>query len=158
MPTNMYGPGDNYDLATSHVLPALIRKFHEAKSERKPSVTVWGTGRPRREFLHCDDMAAACIHLLENPRQLQDLLKSEAPPLVNVGCGEDLTIAELAAKIRDAVGAKVEIQYDTSKPDGTPQKLLDISLIRSLGWQPRIPLAEGLRSTYAEVRSVIRPA
>jgi GDP-L-fucose synthase len=150
MPTNMYGPGDNYDLASSHVLPALIRKFHEAKAERKSSVTVWGTGRPRREFLHADDMAAACIHLLENSKMLQDLLSSDAPPLVNVGCGKDLTIAELAAAIRDAVGAKVEIEYDGSKPDGTPQKLLDISLVRSLGWQPRIALAEGLRATYAE--------
>ena len=150
MPTNLYGPGDNYDLNTSHVLPALLRKFHEAKAGAKPAVTVWGTGRPRREFLHANDMAAACIHLLENSKKLEDLLKSEAPPLVNVGCGEDLSIAELAAKIRDAVGAEVAIEYDCSKPDGTPQKLLDISLIRSLGWQPRIPLEAGLRSTYAE--------
>jgi GDP-L-fucose synthase len=149
MPTNLYGPGDNYDLSTSHVLPALVRKFHEAKAEGRPMVTVWGTGRPRREFLHSDDMAAACIHILEQKR-LQFLESPEHPPLVNIGCGEDLTIAELAAKIRDAVGARVEIQYDTSKPDGTPQKLLDISLIRSLGWQPRIPLTEGMRLTYSD--------
>ena len=149
MPTNLYGPGDNYDLATSHVLPALLRKFHEAKVVGKPAVTVWGTGRPRRELLHSDDMAAACIHILKQ-KNLQFLESAEHPPLINVGCGEDLTIAELAAQVRDAVGAKVKIEYDTSKPDGTPQKLLDISLIRSLGWQPRIPLAEGLRATYAE--------
>ena len=149
MPTNLYGPGDNYDLNTSHVLPALLRKFHEAKVRNNPRVTVWGTGTPRREFLHSDDMAAACVFLVE--RENLGVLESlERPPLVNVGCGEDLTIAELAEQIREAVGSRAEIVYDRSEPDGTPQKLLDIGLIRSLGWQPRIALAEGLRSTYRE--------
>jgi GDP-L-fucose synthase len=149
MPTNLYGPGDNYDLQTSHVLPALIRKFHEAKLRKEPSVTVWGTGRPRREFLHSDDMAAACVHLLEHSDRVRGVLGAERAPLVNVGCGEDLTIAELAEQVRAALGSQAEIVYDRSKPDGTPQKLLDIGLIRSLGWQPRISLAEGLRTTYA---------
>ena len=149
MPTNLYGPGDNYDLQTSHVLPALIRKFHEAKLAHEPTVSVWGTGKPRREFLHSNDMAAACIHLLENSDKVRGALGDERPPLVNVGCGEDQSIGELAELVREAVGAKAEIAYDRSKPDGTPQKLLDIGLIRSLGWSPRIPLREGLRTTYA---------
>jgi len=149
MPTNLYGPGDNYDLATSHVLPALIRKFHEAKLRNEPTVTIWGTGQARREFLHSDDMADACIHLLELPEKtISPLLSGLHPPLVNVGCGEDQTIAKLASMVGEAVGSQSTIAYDTSKPDGTPQKLLDIGLIRSLGWQPRIPLAEGLRKTY----------
>jgi GDP-L-fucose synthase len=149
MPTNLYGPGDNYDLQTSHVLPALMRKFHEAKLRNEPTVTVWGSGKPRREFLHSDDMAGACIHLLENSDKVRAALGNDRPPLVNVGCGEDQTIAELAEQVRDAVGSKAQIVYDRSKPDGTPQKLLDIGLIRSLAWQPRIALPEGLRSTYA---------
>ena len=148
MPTNLYGPGDNYDLQTSHVLPALIRKFHEAKLRDERSVTVWGTGRPRREFLHADDMADACIHLLERSAEVRSRLGAQRPPLVNVGCGDDQTIAELATAVREAVGSRAEIEYDRTKPDGTPQKLLDISLVRSLGWKPRIGLAEGLRSTY----------
>jgi GDP-L-fucose synthase len=149
MPTNLYGPGDNYDLQTSHVLPALIRKFHEAKEKKEATVTVWGTGTPRREFLHSDDMADACIHLLEMSHgKLEKAIGVNHPPLVNVGCGEDQTIAELAEKIREAVGARVEIVYDRAKPDGTPQKLLDIGLIKSLGWQPRLSLAEGLKTTY----------
>jgi GDP-L-fucose synthase len=149
MPTNLYGPGDNYDLSTSHVLPALLRKFHEAKLRNERTVTVWGTGKPRREFLHSDDMADACIHLMELPdKALDERLGLDRPPLVNIGCGEDLTIAELAVNIRDAVGGRAEISYDLTKPDGTPQKLLDITLVRSLGWRPRIRLAAGLRSTY----------
>jgi GDP-L-fucose synthase len=148
MPTNLYGPDDNYDLQNSHVLPALIRKFHEAKLRNERSVTVWGTGAPRREFLHADDMADACIHLVEGSAEVRSRLGSHRPPLVNVGCGEDLTIAELAVAVREAVGSCSDIVYDRSKPDGTPQKLLDISLVRSLGWQPRIGLAGGLRSTY----------
>jgi len=147
MPTNLYGPGDNYDLQTSHVLPALIRKFHEAKIRNDDTVTVWGTGTPRREFLHADDMADACILLLEREK-LGVLEDPSRPPLVNVGCGQDQTIAELAEQIRDAVGARARIVYDRSKPDGTPQKLLDIGLVRSLGWQPRLSLGEGLKSTY----------
>ena len=149
MPTNLYGPGDNYDLQTSHVLPALMRKFHEAKLRDERSVTVWGTGTPRREFLHSDDMADACIHLVEHSAEVRARLGAGRAPLVNVGCGEDQTIAELAAAVRAVVGSGAEIVYDRTKPDGTPQKLLDIALIRSLGWQPRIGLSEGLRSTYA---------
>ena len=148
MPTNLYGPGDNYDLQASHVIPALIRKFHEAKLRNERSVPVWGTGRPRREFLHADDMAEACIHLLERSAEVRSRLGMQRPPLVNVGCGEDLTIAELAVAVREAVGSQADIVYDRSKPDGTPKKLLDISLVRSLGWKPRIGLTEGLRSTY----------
>ena len=147
MPTNLYGPGDNYDLQTSHVLPALIRKFHEAKIRNEGTVTVWGTGTPRREFLHSDEMAEACIFLLEKEK-LSVLDNPQRPPLVNVGCGKDQTIAELAEQVREAVGARVRIAYDRTKPDGTPQKLLDIGLISSLGWQPRLSLADGLRSTY----------
>jgi len=148
MPTNLYGPGDDYDLQASHVLPALIRKFHEAKLRNDRSVTVWGTGAPRREFLHADDMAQACIHLIERSAEVRARLGAQRPPLVNVGCGEDLTIRELAVAVREAVGSQADIVYDRSKPDGTPQKLLDISLVRSLGWRPSIGLAEGLRSTY----------
>jgi GDP-L-fucose synthase len=149
MPTNLYGPGDNYDLQSSHVLPALIRKFHEAKTGNQDSVAVWGTGAPRREFLHSDDMADACIHLLQLPDgRVEEALGSERPPLVNVGCGQDLSIAEIAEQIREMVAARARIVYDRSKPDGTPRKLLDIAFIRSLGWQPRIPLNEGLRATY----------
>jgi GDP-L-fucose synthase len=148
MPTNLYGPGDNYDLQTSHVLPALIRKFHEAKIRREETVTLWGTGTPRREFLHSDDMADACVFLLE---------KDDPPPHGFRTCTrgqhrlrEDLNISELAAEVRAAVGSDAKVVYDSSKPDGTPRKLLDISLIRSLGWKPRIKLADGLRLAYAD--------
>jgi len=151
MPTNLYGPGDNYDLEKSHVLPALIRKFHEAKVRGDKSVTVWGSGTPRREFLYSDDMADGAIHLLELPKgRLEETLGASRPPLVNLGSGVDATIAEIAAQVREAVGATAEIVYDPSKPDGTPQKLCDISLIRSLGWKPTISLSDGLRHAYSD--------
>jgi GDP-L-fucose synthase len=157
MPTNLYGPGDNYDLRTSHVLPALIRKFHEAKGVGAGEVTVWGSGTPRREFLYSDDMADACIHLMGlSQESLMEKIPAGHPPLVNVGCGEDLTIGELAGLVREAVGASAQIVYDRSKPDGTPRKLLDIGLIRALGWQPRVPLAEGLRRAYADFVAGLR--
>jgi len=154
MPTNLYGPGDYYDLEKSHVLPALIRKFHEAKASRAKTVTVWGSGTPRREFLYSEDMADACIHLMELPQERLDAaLGAARPPLINVGCGEDATIAELAAAVRKAVGAQAEVVYDRSKPDGTPRKLLDIGLVRSLGWKPRVPLEQGLALAYADFLS-----
>jgi len=140
MPTNLYGPNDNFDLETSHVLPALIRKFHEARENQSPYVVVWGTGRPRREFLHVDDLAEACLFLMDH--------YDEDEP-INIGTGEDLTISELVGIIKDVVGYLGEVKYDTSKPDGTPRKLLDVSRIRKLGWSPKIGLEEGIRMTYA---------
>ena len=139
MPTNLYGPGDNFDLRTSHVLPAMIRKFHEA-NESGGTVTLWGSGTPRREFLHTDDVASAVLHLL---RTYDD------PETINIGTGEDVTIAELAATIADVVGFDGEVVWDSSKPDGTPRKLLDVSRLRALGWEPRISLREGIADTYA---------
>ncbi len=140
MPTNLYGPGDNFDLASSHVLAALLRKFHEAKIAGASAVTVWGTGTPRREFLHVDDLADAALFLMRC---------DDSGELINVGVGEDIAIHELAMLIRDVVGYTGDIVYDTSKPDGTPRKLLDISRLRALGWQARIPLREGIAATYA---------
>ncbi|MEW1757245.1 GDP-L-fucose synthase [Streptomyces cyaneofuscatus] len=140
MPTNLYGPGDNFDLETSHVLPALIRRFHEAQRDGAPEVTLWGTGSPRREFLHVDDLAAACVRLLE-------AYDGDAP--VNVGCGEDLSIRELAEIIAEVTGYQGRIGWDTSKPDGTPRKLLDVSRLTSLGFKPQIPLRDGIARTYA---------
>jgi len=142
MPTNLYGPNDNFDLETSHVLPALIRKFHEAKIQAKPTVTLWGTGRPRREFLHVDDLADACVYLMENYSH------QEVGELVNIGTGADLTIRELAGLIRKTVGYEGGLVFDSSKPDGTPRKLLDVSRMRSLGWEAKIGLEEGIRRTY----------
>ena len=139
MPTNLYGPGDNFDLKTSHVVPALIRKFHEAKETRAGAVTIWGSGTPRRELLHVDDLADALLFLME---------RYDSPEIINVGWGEDVTIAELAALVRDVVGFEGEIELDRSKPDGTPRKLMDVTKITSLGWEPKISLADGLRSTY----------
>jgi GDP-L-fucose synthase len=139
LPTNLYGPNDNFDPQTSHVLPALIRKFHSAKREGASHVVLWGTGAPRREFMHVDDLADACVFLMQTYQGNQP---------VNIGLGEDLTIAELAALIADVVGFEGEIRYDSTKPDGTPQKLLDISRLTQLGWQARIPLREGMGSTY----------
>ena len=139
MPTNLYGPRDNFDLETSHVLPAFIRRFHEAKVSGASSVTVWGTGAPRREFLHVDDLAQACLLLLDT---------YDSAETINVGCGEDLPIKELAETVADVVGFAGTIEWDTSKPDGMPRKLLDTSRINALGWTPQISLRDGLASTY----------
>ncbi|MFE7462505.1 GDP-L-fucose synthase family protein [Streptomyces sp. NPDC057499] len=140
MPTNLYGPGDNFDPETSHVLPALIRRFHEARVTGAPQVTLWGSGSPRREFLHVDDLAAACLLLLER-------YDGEEP--VNVGCGSDLPIRELASLVRDVTGFRGSVGWDTSKPDGTPRKLLDVSRLTALGFTPRITLRDGIARTYA---------
>ena len=142
MPTNLYGPNDNYDLETSHVMAALIRKFHEAKMNNAPQVVVWGTGTPRREFLHVDDMADACVYLMENYNA------SDIGEFVNIGLGEDVTIKELAELIGEIVGYNGEIVYDIKKPDGTPQKLLDISRLHGLGWEARISLRDGIKQAY----------
>jgi GDP-L-fucose synthase len=143
MPTNLYGPNDNYDLSNSHVLPALLRKFIEAKRANAPSVTMWGTGSPRREFLHADDLADACLYLMEHYNEKQ---------LVNIGCGEDIAIIELAQLIKKITGYQGEIALDTTKPDGTPRKLLDVSKLTSLGWKQRISLEDGIQSVYDEVK------
>ncbi|MFZ3018212.1 MAG: GDP-L-fucose synthase [Gallionella sp.] len=149
MPTNLYGPGDNYDLNNSHVLPALIRKMHEAKQRGDKEVVVWGTGTPRREFLYSDDMAEACIYLLEQPEEkLQPLFGDDQPPLVNVGCGEDLTIRELAELVRDVVGFTGELVFDTSKPDGTMRKLMDVNKLKQLGWMATTSLRDGMVLAY----------
>ncbi|MEC9293246.1 MAG: GDP-L-fucose synthase [Chloroflexota bacterium] len=150
MPSNLYGPGDNYDLADSHVLPALLRKTHEAKESGSSTVEIWGTGQPRREFLYVDDMVDACIHLLNlETQKLQNILDDdEAPGLLNIGYGEDLTISELVEKIAETVGFKGDVVCDTDKPDGTPRKILDGERIRNLGWKPSTTLQEGLRLTY----------
>lgn len=149
MPTNLYGTGDNYDLRTSHVLPAMIRKFHEAKVRGDAEVPLWGTGAPRREFLCSDDMAEACIHLMALPAEtIAPMLDASAPPLVNVGCGSDLSIRELSEVVRSVVGGDAKVRWDTSKPDGTPQKLLDTTKLARLGWRPRIELREGIRRAY----------
>jgi GDP-L-fucose synthase len=176
MPTNLYGPNDNFDLETSHVLPALIRKFHEAKmsqntehyasgntdnssfvpsasslvpSDSPPSVVIWGTGRPRREFLHVDDLADACLFIMNlEEEKFRSLLTVHPSPLINIGWGRDISIKELALLIQDVVGFKGELVFDTTKPDGTPRKLLDVSKISELGWKPKISLKEGLERTY----------
>jgi len=163
MPTNLYGPGDNYHPTNSHVIPALLRKFHEAKLAGAPSVTVWGTGTPRREFLYSDDMADACVFLMNLPDdRYTALLGSDEtvtgrfePPLVNIGVGDDVTIAELAALVQQVVGYEGSIAYDTSKPDGTPRKLMDVGLINAQGWKASTPLAVGLAAAYAEFKASI---
>jgi GDP-L-fucose synthase len=139
MPTNLYGPEDNYDLDSSHVMPALIRKFHEAKVANAPAVTVWGSGKPLREFLHVDDCAAACLFLMQN---------YEGEDIVNIGVGEDITIARLAEVVGEVVGYEGEIVYDSSKPDGTPRKLVDVTRINGLGWRASIGLEDGVKRTY----------
>lgn len=144
MPTNLYGPGDNFDPETSHVLPALIRRFHEAKRDGAGEVVLWGTGTPRREFLNSDDLAAACELLLR---------RYDAPQPINVGCGEDVTIAELGEIVRDAVGFTGRIAFDPSKPDGTARKLLDVARLTALGWKPEIALRVGVREVYRHWRA-----
>jgi len=139
MPTNLYGPNDNFDLETSHVLAALLRKAHEAKTRKDRKLTVWGSGKPRREFLHVDDLAPACLLLLE---------KYDSSEIINVGCGEDISIRELAELICEVVGFDGDLAWDATKPDGTPRKLLDVSKLRALGWKPSIPLREGITRTY----------
>jgi GDP-L-fucose synthase len=139
MPTNLYGPGDNFDLEHSHVLPALIRRFHEAKQRGDEQVTVWGTGTPRREFLHVDDLADALVHLMEN---------YDGESIVNIGWGEDISVRELAELVRSVVGYEGKLAFDPTKPDGTPRKLLDVARLQALGWRPKIGLTQGIESTY----------
>lgn len=143
MPTNLYGPGDNFDLQNSHVLPALIRRFHEANVRGDERVTVWGSGTPRREFLHVDDLADAILYLLHT---------YDAEPMLNIGWGEDVTIRDLARLVMSAIGYEAELEFDSTKPDGTPRKLLDVTRLNELGWRPKIPLYEGIRSTYSWFR------
>ena len=149
MPTNLYGPGDNYHPENSHVIPALIRRFHEAKASRAESVVIWGSGTPRREFLYVDDMAEACLHIMDLERAVYESHTNPMQSHINVGCGEDVAIRELAGVIKEVVGYQGRIDFDTSKPDGTPRKLLDVSKIKELGWQARVQLKEGLERTYA---------
>jgi GDP-L-fucose synthase len=154
MPTNLYGPGDNFDLKGSHVLPALMRKVVEAKRAGETRLSVWGTGRPRREFLYSDDLAEACIHLLSLPeKSYESLLTQDEAPLINIGTGEDLTIRELAELVARVLEFDCELVFDTSRQDGTPQKLLDVSRIHSLGWKAKVSLEEGIRRTYASAQS-----
>lgn len=143
MPTNLYGPNDNYDLTNSHVLPALIRKFHTAKKENLAAVEIWGTGSPMREFLHVNDLADACFYLMQNYNE---------PGLVNIGVGEDITIKDLALLVKKIVGFKGELKFDTTKPDGTPRKLMDVSKLHSFGWKHKINLEEGIAGVYEEVK------
>jgi GDP-L-fucose synthase len=151
MPTNLYGPGDNYDLQNSHVLPALIRKMHEAKLRGDKEVEVWGTGTPRREFLYSDDMADACMYLMNLPdEKFFSLMRGDVAPLINVGCGKDQPILELAELVKNVVGFGGELIFDTSKPDGTPRKLLDVSMLGQLGWKAKTELREGIRLAYTD--------
>jgi GDP-L-fucose synthase len=153
MPTNLYGPGDSYHPQNSHVVPALIRKFHEAKQNQQSQVTVWGTGTPRREFLYCDDMADGCCFLMNLPDQaFESLLSPTSAPMVNIGIGKDLTIQNLAETVAEVVGYGGDIVFDSSMPDGTPRKLLDVSVMRSLGWEASTSLKQGLDLAYSDYR------
>lgn len=159
MPTNLYGPGDNFDLHNSHVLPALMRKVIEAKLSGASMVEVWGTGTPRREFLYSEDLAEACVYLLNLPDKTYDaLLARDQAPIVNVGTGEDLSIRELAETVASVLGFNGELVFDASRPDGTPRKLLDVSRIHSLGWKSTTSLVEGIRKTYQSARLQLEPA
>jgi GDP-L-fucose synthase len=146
MPTNLYGPNDNYDLNNSHVLPALLRKFHSAKVDNTPSVTIWGSGSPMREFLHVDDLAEACMFLMENYNDIE---------LVNVGTGTDITIKDLALLIKNVVGYTGKLEFDASKPDGTPRKLMDVSKLHNLGWKHKISLEQGIKMVYKDVEQMV---
>jgi GDP-L-fucose synthase len=146
MPTNLYGPNDNYDLNNSHVLPALIRKFHEAKENKAEFVEIWGTGSPKREFLHVDDLAEACVYLMDNYSE---------PELVNIGTGEDIAIKDLALLIKDIVGFAGELRFDTSKPDGTPRKLMDVGKLHAYGWKHKIELREGISTVYEKFKTEV---
>ena len=153
MPTNLYGPGDNYHPENSHVIPALLRRFHEAKLTHAPSVSIWGTGTPRREFLYVEDLAAACVHVMHLPKALYDAHTTPMKSHINVGSGSDVTIAEVATSIAHTVGYKGDIEFDTSKPDGAPRKWMDSSVLNTLGWQPKVDLRQGLSSTYQDFMS-----
>ncbi len=157
MPTNLYGPHDNFDLKTSHVLPALMRKVVEAKAAGRPFIEVWGTGTPRRELLYSEDLAEACVFLMQLPdREFQTLINTEQAPLINIGTGEDVTIRELANLVARELGFTGELRFDTTKPDGTPRKLLDVSRIHALGWRAKTGLAEGIRKTYAAAEEQLK--
>lgn len=150
MPTNLYGPNDNYDLNNSHVLPALIRKMHEARECGSKEVVVWGTGTPKREFLYSDDMADACVYLLEQAEEkLSGLFNDEQPPLINIGCGEDLSIRELAELVKNIVGFNGQLVFDTGKPDGTPRKLMDVNRLAGLGWKASTALEDGITNAHS---------
>ncbi len=159
MPTNLYGPGDNFDLQTSHLLPALIRKATEAKLQGAPAMTVWGTGTPRRELLYSEDLAEACVYLMALPQEeFATLLRKDQPPLINIGTGEDLTIREIAELVCGVVGYQGQLRFDTSRPDGTPRKLCDVSRIHATGWRARTSLEEGIRKTIESAKEVLSPA
>ncbi len=156
MPTNLYGPGDNFDLNTSHVLPALIRKTTEAIRTNAPTITVWGTGTPRRELLYSDDLAQACVFLMNlDDARYNSLLNEAEPPLINIGTGEDVTIRELAETVAGVLGFRGQLVFDTGKPDGTPRKLMDVSRLHSLGWRHTTSLEEGIRRTWDQVRETL---
>jgi GDP-L-fucose synthase len=163
MPTNLYGPGDNYHPENSHVIPALIRRFHEARLAKEPSVTVWGTGTPRREFLYSEDMADACVYLMNLPdERFIPLLGQDRndglAPLVNIGVGEDLTIRELAETVKSVVGYEGEIVFDATKPDGTPRKLMDVGRLNGMGWGAKTTFVQGIRLAYTDFLSRGKPA
>jgi GDP-L-fucose synthase len=157
MPSNLYGPGDNYHLENSHVVPALIQRFHLAKISRAPSVLIWGSGRARREFLYVDDMVEGCLDVMALPRAAYDEHTDPMRGHINLGTGEDVSIAELVEQIRETVGYEGSIRYDLAQPDGAPRKLLDVSRAATFGWRATVPLAEGLQRTYADYQKAIRP-